>query len=187
MNADQNKLQPDDLRALALQMAAFTQLLEQRGQQVVQQTHEAAQLLSQTAKGAAASSERMTVAAIEQFRLAAAGAVADGMRGPMQDAGRTMQHGTQNIQTATNELEKRIRSAGKALTATAWKAFVASALASIAVIAVAAYMGVRTHRDIVRAEWVGSINSAIASGKLAPCHDEGLCAHIGKKWVRIDQ
>lgn len=187
MSAEQNELQPDDLRALALQMAAFTQLLEQRGQQVVQQTHEAARQLSQTANAAAASTERMTVAAIEQFRQAAAGAVADGMRRPMEDAGRTMQSGTQNIQAATSALENRVRTVGKALTASAWKAFVASALASVAVIAVAVYMGVRTHQDMARAEWIGLINTAIANGKLAPCHDGGLCAHIGKKWVRIDQ
>ncbi len=187
MNAEQNELQPDDLRALALQMAAFTQLLEQRGEQVVRQTHEAAQQLSQTAKGAAASSERMTSAAIEQFRLAAAGAVAEGMRKPMEDAGRTMQSGTRNVQTATSELEQRVRGVGRALTATAWKAFVASALASMVVIGVAVYMGVRTHRDIARAEWVELINTAIANGKLAPCPDAGLCAHIGKKWARIDQ
>ncbi|MEP7187197.1 MAG: hypothetical protein ABI767_15305 [Rhodanobacter sp.] len=187
MNAEQNELEPDDLRALALQMAAFTQLLEQRGQQVVQQTQEAAQHLSQTAKGAAASSERMTAAAIEQFRQAAAGAVADGLQRPMEEAGRIMQSGTQNIEIATNELENRVHTVGKALAASAWKAFVVSALASFAVIGVAVYMGVRTHRDMARAEWVGLINTSIANGKLAPCHDEGLCAHISKKWVRIDQ
>ena len=56
LNLDQNNLQPDDLRALALHLAAFTELLEQRGNHVVQQTHEAAQHLSQTAQ----STERMT-------------------------------------------------------------------------------------------------------------------------------
>lgn len=187
MNPEQNELQPEDIRALALQMAAFTQLLEQRGEQVVRRTQEAAQILGQTAKTAAASSERMTTAAIGQFRQAAASAVADGLRRPMEEAGRTMQSGTQNIQAATAELETRVRHVGHALTANAWKAFLASALASIAVIAVAIYMGMTTHRDIARAEWVGLINAAIANGKLVPCHDGGLCAHADKKWVRIDQ
>ena len=81
----------------------------------------------------------------------------------------------------------RVRNVGKALATSAWKAFVASALASVAVIGVAIYMGISTHRDIARAEWVGLINAAIANGKLAPCHDGGLCARAGKKWVRIDQ
>lgn len=187
MDAEQNDLQPEDIRALALQMAAFTQLLEQRSEQVMQQTHEAAQHLGQTATGAAASSERMTAAAIDRFQQAAAGAVADGLRRPMEEAGRTMQSGTQNIRAATAELEARVRSVGKALTANAWKAFVASVLASAAVIAVAVYMGVTTHREMARAEWARLINASIANGKLAPCHDGGLCARMGKKWVRIDQ
>jgi hypothetical protein len=187
LNPEQNDLQPDDLRALALQLAAFTELLEQRGNHAVQQTHEAAQHISQTAKSAATSSERITAGAIEQFRQAAAGAVSDGMRRPMEEAGRTMQNSTQNIQKATNELEVRVRAVGKALTAHAWKTFVASALASVAVIGMAVYMGIRTHQDIARAEWVGLINAAIANGKLAQCIDGGLCARMDKKWVRIDQ
>jgi hypothetical protein len=187
LNTDQNELQSDDLRALALQLAAFTELLEQRGNHAVQQTQEAAQQISRTAQQAAASSERMTAGAIEQFRQAAASAASDGMRQPMEDAARTMQGSTQNILKATNELEARMRTAGRGLTATAWKAFVASAVASVAVIGVAVYMGMRTHQDIARAEWIGLINAAIANGKLAQCRDGGLCARTGKKWVRIDQ
>lgn len=187
MNSEQNRLQPDDLRALALHLAAFTELLEQRGNHVVQQTLEAAQHLGQTAKHAAASSERMTAGAIEQFRQAAAGAVAEGMRRPMEEAGRTMRSGTQDIQKATSELEVRVRAVGKTLTAHAWKTFVASALASLAVVGVAVYMGMRTHQDIARAEWIGLINTAIANDKLAQCPDGGLCARMGKKWVRIDK
>ncbi len=187
MNPEQNNLQPDDLRALALQLAAFTDLLEQRGDHVIQQTREAALHIGQMAKSAAASSERMTAGAIEQFRQAAASVVSDGMRQPMEDAARTMQGSTQNILKATNELETRMRTAGRGLTATAWKAFVASALASVTVIGVAVYMGMHTRQDIARAEWTGLINAAIANGKLTQCSDGGLCARAGRKWVRIDQ
>ncbi len=187
MNPEQRSLQPDDLRALALQLAAFTELLEQRGDHVVQQTREAALHIIETTRNAAALSERLSTGAIEQFRQAAARAVGDGMRQPMEDAARTMQGSTQNILKATNELEARVRIAGRGLTATAWKAFVASALASVAVIGVAVYMGMRTHQDIARAEWVGQINAAIANGKLVPCGGGGLCARMDKKWVRIDR
>lgn len=180
-------LRPDDLRALALQLAAFTELLEQRSQHVVEQTRDAAQSLGQTAQRAADSTERMTADAVERFRQAAAHAIAQGLQQPLEQAGRTMQSGTQNIQTATVELEKRVQSIGKALTAHGWKTFVASLLASLAVIGVAVYMGLRTHQDIARAEWVGQINAAIARGKLAPCSNGGLCVLEGKKWVRIDR
>ena len=186
MTPQQNAPQTDDIRVLALQLAAFTAALEQRGDHVVRQTHEAAQRINEVARTAVASSERMTADAIEQFRRAAADAVGEGLLRPMEDAGRTMRSGTQTIQAATNELEARVRTLGKTLTAHAWKTFVASALASVVVIGVAVYMGLRTHQDIARAEWVGLINAAVADGKVAPCADGGLCARMGKQWVRID-
>lgn len=187
MNAKHEEFQPDDLRALALQLAAFIGVLEQRGQQIVQQTQEAAHNLSQTALGAAASSERLTADAVEQFRLAAAQVVSEGMHQPMEEAGHAMQDGTQRIQAATRELETRMHKLGKALSAHAWKTFVASAVASLVVIGVAVYMGLRTHQDLIRAEWTGQINAAITNGKLARCRDGGLCARAGNRWVRLDQ
>lgn len=187
MNAEHEELQSDDLRALALQLAAFTGVLEQRGQQIVQQTQEAALRLGQTAQSAAASSERLTTDALEQFRRVAAQTVSEGMHHPMKEAGQAMQDGTQRIQAATRELEARVHKLGKALSAHAWKTFMASALASLVVIGVAVYMGLRTHQDLIRAEWTDQINAAIANGKLARCRDGGLCARAGRTWVRLDQ
>jgi hypothetical protein len=48
-------------------------------------------------------------------------------------------------------------------------------------------MGLRTHQDLIRAEWTGQINAAITNGKLARCGDGGLCARTGNTWVRLDQ
>lgn len=182
---DPNQVQTDDLRALALQLAAFTGVLEQRGRQVVQEVHDAAQRLDHAGHGLAGTSERLATAAIEHIRHAAATAVATGLRQPLEDAGRTMQDGTQQIQRAIRELEERSRRLGKALSAHAWKTFMASAVASLAVIGVAITVGVQAHRESVRAEWIGQINTAIANGKLARCADGGLCAHAGGKWVRL--
>lgn len=187
LNPTRDDPQADDIRALALQLAAFTAALEQRGDQVVQQTRDAARHINEMAANAVATSERLTASALDQFRRATAVVVADGMRHPLEDAGRTMQVGTHAIESATHELTARVRMAGRALTVLAWKTFVASAVASLAVIGVALYMGWRTHQDLARTEWVGMINAAIANGKLAPCADEGLCVRSGNTWVRIDR
>jgi hypothetical protein len=64
---------------------------------------------------------------------------------------------------------------------------VASAVASLVVIGVAVYMGLRTHQDLIRAEWTGQINAAITNGKLSRCQDGGLCARADGKWVRLDR
>ncbi|THD10281.1 hypothetical protein [Rhodanobacter lindaniclasticus] len=183
---ESNHAQAEDLRALALQLAAFTGVLEQRGEQVVQETHDAVQRLDRAAHGLAGTSERLAASAIEHMRQAAATAVASGLRQPLEDAGRSMQDGTQQLQRAIRELEERTRRLGKALSAHAWKTFVASAVASLAVIGVAVCVGVQAHRESVRAEWIGQINTAIANGKLARCADGGVCARAGNKWMRLD-
>ena len=109
-----NHAQTEDLRALALQLAAFTGVLEQRGQQVMQEVQDAAQRLDRTAHGVADSSERLAAGIIEHIRQAAATTVASGLRQPLEEAGRTMQDGTQRIQRATRELEERTSRLGKA-------------------------------------------------------------------------
>jgi roadblock/LC7 domain-containing protein len=72
-------------------------------------------------------------------------------------------------------------------TANAWKAFLASALASLVLMGVAVDMGVQTHRDMERSEWISEINAAIANGTLAACQNGGICAYVDKKWVRLDR
>ncbi|WP_426699845.1 hypothetical protein ACPPVV_10550 [Rhodanobacter sp. Col0626] len=177
----------DDIKALAVKLAAFTDLLEQRGNEVVRQTGQAALAIDQSARNAAARSEQLTAQAVNEFKRAAADVVAQGLRQPLEEAGRVMQIGTHNIQSATAELEQRMAAIQKVHAANAWKTFIASAIASVAVIGAAAYIGVRTHQDMTRSEWVGQINTAIAKGKLATCAGGGLCAHVGKQWVRLDE
>ena len=182
---DPNQAQMDELRTLALQLAAFTGVLEQRGQQVVQEVHDAAQRLQHEAHGLAGTSGRLATGAIDHIRQAATSALNSGLHQSLEHAGRTMQDGTQQIQRAIGELEERSRRLGKALSAHAWKTFVASAVASLAVIGVAICVGVQAHRESVRAEWIGQINAAIANGELARCADGGVCARTGGKWVRL--
>ncbi|CAM5261538.1 hypothetical protein [Rhodanobacter lindaniclasticus] len=81
------------------------------------------------AASAVATSERLTASALDQFRQAAAAVVTDGMRHPLEDAGRTIV-GTHAIESATGELAARVRTVGKTLTTLAWKTFVASAMAT---------------------------------------------------------
>lgn len=177
----------DQLKALAVQLSAFTDLLEQRAGQVLQQTMQSADALARTAQHAAGTSERMTTQALTAFKGAAGDAVAQGMRVPLEEAGRTLRDSTQGMERAVGELERRLRTSGKAYSAHAWKTFIASALASVVAIGAAVYMARDAHQEVSRAAWVGQINAAIANGTLAKCEGGGLCAHVGSRWVRLDQ
>ena len=129
----------------------------------------------------------MTAGALARFRQAAAGAMSEGLQQSLEQVRYHMRHATQDVRGAAGELENRIRTAGRLLAAHAWKSFVASATASLAVLGVAAWVGWHTHQEIVRQEWIGMINAAVDHGRLAPCADEGLCARAGNRWVRIDR
>lgn len=177
----------DDIKALAVKLAAVADMLERRGDAVVRQTAQAAQAIDHSAQNAAATSEHLTARAVEEFKRAAADVITQGMRQSLEEAGRSMRASTSNILTATSELERHMQAIRKAHVANAWKTFVASAVASLAVVATALYIGGRTHQDMTRSEWVGQINAAIANGNLAACADDGLCAHVGKQWVRLDK
>lgn len=177
----------DQLRALAVQLSTFTDLLEQRTGQVMQQAMQSADTLVRTAHDAAGTSERVTTQAVAAFKVAASDAITHGVRAPLDEAGRTLRDSAQGMQQAVGDLERRLHASGKAYSAHAWKTFIASALASVMVIGVAVYMARNAQQEVSRAAWVGQINAAIANGRLAKCEGGGLCAHVGSRWVRLDQ
>jgi hypothetical protein len=177
----------DDLKALAIKLAALADMLERRGDAVVRQTAQAVQAIDHSAQSAAAVSERLTARAVEEFKRAVADVVAQGLHRPLEEAGHSLRTGTNHVLAAANELERQMQAIRKVHVANAWKTFVASAVASLAVAAAALYIGGRAHQDMTHSEWVGQINAAIANGNLAACADDGLCAHVGKQWVRLDK
>lgn len=67
----------------------------------------------------------------------------------------------------------------------AWKTFIASALGSLAVFAVAVYASWHARADIKRSGWVQQIDAAVESGHLTTCPEGGLCVQAGNKWVRV--
>jgi nitrogen fixation/metabolism regulation signal transduction histidine kinase len=179
-------MNPNDLDQ-AVRLAALTKSLEQRSAQAAAQAQQAANTLQYTAQEAAKTSQRITTEALEQFRRTAASAATEGLRYPLQDAEKTLKNSIARMETAAETLEERMKAQRKMFTAYAWKTFIASAVAALAVIGVAVYMAQRAHQDITRSEWIGQINAAIANGKLTACPEGGVCAYVDKKLVRLDQ
>ena len=46
---------------------------------------------------------------------------------------------------------------------------------------------IQANQKIKQADWVSSINAAVASGKLTTCPDGGICASVDKKLIRLDK
>jgi hypothetical protein len=177
----------DDIKGLAVKLSVLVDSFETRGDEVVQQTLQASQAIHHSARQAAQTAQQITSRALEEFQQTASHALKGGLREPVQQADRSLQASMHKIQQATNQLEQGVRAINRMHTATAWKAFIVSSLASLAVIGVAAYVGFKAHQDIARSEWIGEINAAVAQGNLAHCPgSDGICARVGGKWVRLD-
>ncbi|HEX7643243.1 MAG TPA: hypothetical protein VF472_13640 [Burkholderiaceae bacterium] len=147
----------------------------------------AVQNISQVSKDAANSAIEITESAMDKFKSVAAGVVTDGLNEPMKDYEKSLQSRFEQLQKVVNKLEMQCAQMRSANMANAWKAFVASTVASLAIIGVAVYVSMKTHEDMQRSEWIGSINAAVANGKLVTCPDGGICAMIKDKPVHLDR
>ena len=177
----------EEVKEVIVKVVKLTDHFEQRGDKVVQSTLQAAQSLNQAAQNAANTSERITAKALDSFRDVAGDVLLQGIREPLRDCDKTLQSSAHKIESATNQLEQKMNQMHNMHAANAWKAFIASAVGSLAIIGVAVYMFMSAKQEIKRTDWISSINSAVANGKLAACTDGGICAIVDKKQIRLDK
>ena len=176
-----------DVEALAVKVAMFASNLKELSDRVVMESHQATQSMNQTAQGLAISAENAGKQAIERLQQTAAGAIVAGVGAATNDVEKRLIACAGNVEYSTYQLDQRIHTLSMLHTANAWKAFIAAAVGSLAVIAVAIYVTWHAHQDLQQVQWVEQINAAEAAGKLAPCPDSGICVFVNKKWVRLDK
>ena len=90
------------------------------------------------------------------------------------------------IGTADN-VEKKMQESVGELKRIIWTATGAFALAGVVVAGASIYAFSQANQKIKQADWVSSINAAVASGKLTTCPDGGICASVDKKLIRLDK
>jgi len=123
--------------------------------------------------------------AMEQIRHGTQPAIKEGIRDAMQELDQTIREGTTRVDQAIAQLDLRMLHARRLNISHAWKTFIAGAVGSVAVIAVAIYASFQAHADIKRSDWIRQINTAIDAGQLSTCPEGGLCAKVDNKWTRL--
>jgi hypothetical protein len=177
----------DDIKAMAVKLSMLVDSFETRGEKVVQQNAQAAETMRLAAQSVSQVAQQASNRAVEEFRQAASATLSQGLREPMAQAEKQLGSAVLDVRNAAADLQRRISDAGRMHTATAWKAFIACTLGSLAVIGAAVYATMQARTELANAAWTRQINAAIANGNLAPCGD-GLCARVdGKRWVKLDQ
>ena len=174
-----------EVKALALQLSHAVDGLEKRIGHASRQSLQATQALDLQAKQSLDTMHKLVQQGVEQFRQGAQQAIAEGVRDAMQDIDQTLREGTSRLDRAVSQLDQRMQHVRRFNVSHAWKSFVASALGSLAVIAVAVYVAWQAHADVKRSEWVQQINAAVEAGQLTSCPEGGLCVQVNGKWVRL--
>ena len=174
-----------EVKALALQLGSVIDVLEKRIDHAAQQSLRATQALDQQSRHSLETTNKLVQQALEQFRLGAKEAIAEGVREAIRELDQTVRDGAGRLDQTVLQLNQHMQKVGCLNTSHAWKTFIASALGSLAVVAVAVYASWHAHADIKRSEWVQQINAAVEAGHLTTCPEGGLCVQAGNKWVRV--
>ncbi|HUB91244.1 MAG TPA: hypothetical protein VMA74_16080 [Dyella sp.] len=174
-----------EVKALALQLGSVVDVLEKRIDHAAQQSLRATQTLDQQSRHSLETTNKLVQQALEQFRLGAREAIKEGVRDAAHELDQTVRDGANRLDQTVSQLNQHMQHVRRLNASHAWKTFIASALGSLAVVAVAVYTGWQAHADMKRSEWVQQINAAVESGHLTTCPEGGLCVQVGNKWVRV--
>lgn len=174
-----------EVKALTLQLSSIVDVLEKRIDHAARQSLQVTQTLNQQSKQSLEATHRLVQKTLDELRQCARQAVAEGVHDAAQELDQTMRDGAKGIERTISQLDQRAQHMGSLYASHAWKTFVASAVGSLAIIAVAVYVTWQAHVDLKRSEWIKQINAAVDAGQLAPCPEGGLCVKVGNKWVRL--
>lgn len=174
----------DDVKSLAVKLAAVTGRIEKRLDAVAKQTVQASQAMGHQVQHALTASAQVSA----DLRQAASEALDAGTTDAIQRFGEVIRASEIRLENAAAQLESRMVSGGRLQTAFAWKAFIASTIGSFAVIGTAGYAIWEAQHSLRETRWVRQVNAAQAAGRLAPCpgSDQHVCARVDKRWVRLD-
>lgn len=177
----------DEIKNLILKVSRMTDHFEERGNKIVQTTLQASQHMTQTTQSVASNAERITNKALESFKAVAGEVLTKSLDESLKVCNNQLLANANQFVAMSDMLERRIWQMQKIHVANAWKAFIACAIASFAVIGVAIYSFISSQQEIERKDWVSAINVAAKNGKLTTCADGGICANVNNKLVRLDK
>ncbi|RDS80709.1 hypothetical protein [Dyella psychrodurans] len=177
-----------EFEALIVKINMFAAGLEKLEGRLVDQFDQATQRITQTATSLASAADQSAALGSERLEQNASRVIAAGANSAVNDLLHRMGQAVGGLESALRNLQQRAAMIDRVHVATAWKAFIGLALSGVVIIGVAAYFAWDARQILQQAKWVRQVNAAEAAGKLAPCPDaQGICALIGKKWVRLDQ
>lgn len=180
-------MKENELLELAEKISVLMEQYQRGTDKVTNNFVQSTQLLQQSAQNVTSVAQRAANDAAYQVKQSATEALNQGLAAPLKDCDVRLDKSASKIEFAAQKIEQQSVLARQMFSVFAWKAFVASAIGSLAVIATAIYMANNTRVQIKQSEWIGFINTAVAAGKIVACPDGGICANVNGKITRLDK
>ena len=140
------------------------------------QAHQALAQVGQSIKEAARDIEQVT-----SYTLSNA------IQKPVSDFERDIKTIRDELINTSNGVKRHVDASVKALKRIVWIAGSVFMLAGIVCAVATIYALMQTRQEVKKAEWISSVNAAVANGKLIACLDGGICTVVDKKLVRLDK
>jgi hypothetical protein len=178
-----NTTQAQQLSDIFTKLVISSEQLEKRSDQVNIRSNQAAQALL-GAKTAMTEHAADIEARLQHMSTAT---MSKAFEKPMKEFDREAQRISQYLNEAAKTLQTNHLALGKLMNGVLWKVLAIIGLATILAIGAIWYVYAGAEQKIKRTEWISEINTAIDKGKLTACPDQGICAIVDKKLIRLDK
>ena len=147
----------------------------------------AEQLVVQAQRVLDSSSNRLDGSA-ERIRQEAAEAVRSGLEQSVGKFTERLETTGRWLLETVRDVEVRQQKSAKDLKKLVWASVAVFVLTGLLCFGTVIYLIQSSRTEIKRVEWIADINKAVENGKLIQCGtEEGICAKVGKKTIRLDK
>ena len=124
----------------------------------------------------------------ERIRQEAAEAVRSGLEQSVGKFTERLETTGRWLLETVREVEGRQQKSAKDLKKLVWASVAVFVLTGLLCFGTVIYLIQSSRTEIKRVEWIADINKAVENGKLIQCGtEEGICAKVGKKTIRLDK
>lgn len=175
----------DDLKELAVKLAAIAEQLMQRSEQGVRRVEASGASLEQSAQQLHAGAEQFSRDALRTIGAQAQQVIAEHVGNASAQLSGQLQQGARAAEQAADALQTQRAQLNRAQNALVWKGLAALLIGSVLAIFGSGYFTWKSVQTIEQAHFDETILRAVQSGQLTAC-GKLLCAKVGKRPQRYD-
>lgn len=176
----------EELKALAIRLAALTDVLEERSRQAVSEVCLGSEQLQRAAKGLGQETKRLADEAVSAISTQAREVIQQGLQQSLDQCGMQLQQAAQQATQTSANLRDQSATLLRAQRGLIWRGALGLLVGSVLAVGASGYMAWRSWEVMRQAEHNAAVVRATRSGVLTQC-DGTLCVRAGKNAARYDK